>query len=89
MDNKEFSKENPSEKLFFDTYEWVYVVNHPSTDEETEIVIYADTYSESTEKLKALKLPYSLKDYHLSEVVNFEPTLVTNIYTGTSPKEEE
>lgn len=78
MENQE-KNQNSSERVFYDTYEWIYVVKHPTTEEETEICIYADNYDESLTKLKLLKLPYKTKDYHLAEVVNFEPNVITNI----------
>lgn len=84
-------QENPllPEKQFFDTYNWIYVTKHPTTEEETQIEIFADTYPESVDKLKKLKLPYKLSDYHLESVQNFEPNINNIIYLDDKPGDSE
>lgn len=80
MEKENNPLENLPEREFYDTYNWLYIVEHPTTSEITEIEIFADTYPESVDKLKKLKLPYKLSDYHLQSVQNFEPNVHQNIF---------
>lgn len=70
------------EREFFNTFEWTYTIEHPKTSEETAVIIFADTFKESLEKLKGLELPYDIKKWHLESCINFEPNLNSYIYTN-------